>query len=110
MEKYKMIMCVVGIVAIAVGIITTKVKRNSIIGLRTPWSMYNDITWKKSNKIGGILMAIAGILIAISAFVFEEKVCLTVSLVVIVIVSAIALVLSKRIYEEEKKKEQSGNN
>ena len=42
--------------------------------------------------------------------VFEEKVCLTVSLVVIVIVSAIALVLSKRIYEEEKKKEQSGNN
>ena len=60
--------------------------------------------------IGGILMAIAGILIAISAFVFEEKVCLTVSLVVIVIVSAIALVLSKRIYEEEKKKEQSGNN
>lgn len=60
--------------------------------------------------IGGILMAIAGILIVISAFVFEEKVCLTVSLVVIVIVSAIALVLSKRIYEEEKKKEQSGNN
>ena len=32
----------------------TKAKKNSVVGVRTVWSMHNDNTWRKSNLIGDV--------------------------------------------------------
>lgn len=39
-----------------------KARRNSLLGLRTKWSMADDVCWQKSQRIGGYLMMMTGIL------------------------------------------------
>jgi len=43
-----------GIYFVVVGNYMTKAKRNTVVGFRTAWSMYNDNTWRKSNRFGAI--------------------------------------------------------
>ena len=61
---------ILGASMIVLGNIMPKLRRNSYIGLRTGWSMKNEVTWKKSQRFGGISFIIAGmIIILISCFI-----------------------------------------
>ena len=51
-----------------VGILVEKSKRNWFIGIRTPWTMSSDKVWDKTNKLGGKLFKIIGIIILIGIF------------------------------------------
>lgn len=62
---------VYGLMFIVLGNMMSKCKRNSILGLRTPWSMKNDIAWAKSQRWGGISFVVSGVIIIISAFIFD---------------------------------------
>ena len=55
-------------------------KRNSMIGLRTKWSMKNEVTWKKSQKFGGISFIIAGVCIIIVSLQAKGTACVIWSL------------------------------
>ena len=55
-------------------------KRNSMIGLRTKWSMKNEVTWKKSQKFGGISFIIAGVCIIIVSLQTKGTACVIWSL------------------------------
>lgn len=67
--------CILGIIMVIIGNVMPKVKMNSIVGLRTTWSMKNDVTWKKSQRFGGISFMIAGILIAVTSVLTEGFLC-----------------------------------
>lgn len=56
-----------GIIFVVVGNYMTKAKRNTVVGFRTAWSMYNDNTWRKSNRFGAISIVVAGVLTIITA-------------------------------------------
>lgn len=47
---------------IPLGNIMPKAERNSLFGLRTKWSMANDRCWQKSQRFGGYVFVITGIL------------------------------------------------
>lgn len=59
----QLIFGIVGVLMIVTGNIMPKLRMNSIMGLRTHWSMKNEVTWKKSQHIGGISFIIGGIII-----------------------------------------------
>ena len=59
----QLIFILLGIYMIVFGNIMPKVRMNSAMGLRTKWSMKNEITWKKSQRFGGISFMVVGILI-----------------------------------------------
>lgn len=61
---------VMGIAFVIIGNIMPKMKRNSIMGLRTTWSMKNDETWKKSQHFGGITFMAAGVLMTAGCLFF----------------------------------------
>lgn len=44
------------------GILISKAKRNWFIGIRTPWTLTNDIVWDKTHYLGGILFKVAGVI------------------------------------------------
>lgn len=46
---------------IPLGNIMPKVQRNAAFGLRTKWSMADDVCWQKSQRFGGFLMVGTGI-------------------------------------------------
>ena len=52
--------CCLGLILIVIGNIIPKCKRNSVVGVRTTWSMDNDTTWELSNRLGGRLIMICG--------------------------------------------------
>ena len=49
------------------GIVMSHVKPNWFIGIRTPWTLSNEIVWQKTHKLGGILFRIAAIVMLTGA-------------------------------------------
>ena len=67
---------ILGISMIFIGNIMPKVRMNSFMGLRTSWSMKNEMTWKKSQHFGGISFIVGGIIIVVICIFTEGTACL----------------------------------
>lgn len=86
-----------GVLLIIVGNIMPKLRHNSIIGLRTHWSLKNETTWKKSQRIGGITFIIAGILIILACLFTSASLCLFLSLSILLLTVIIDTIYSYQI-------------
>lgn len=53
------------------GMLLKKCKRNWIIGIRTPWTLSNDIVWNKTHQIGGKLFKTVGIISFLGIIFFK---------------------------------------
>ena len=104
--KVSCILC--GILFIVLGNFMTKTKKNGVAGVRTSWSMYNDVTWRKSNRIGAYCFMIAGLLTVITTAFFDGVVSTVFMLIYVLIAAAVAVVYSKKVYEQEKEKNGMG--
>lgn len=78
----QIIFITLGVFIIIIGNIMPKIKMNSMIGLRTTWSMKNEITWKKSQKFGGVSFIIVGILMIIMNILFHPPISILLSLII----------------------------
>ena len=63
LDLYQLVFGIMGVLMIVTGNVMPKLRRNAMIGLRTRWSMKNDVTWKKSQRIGGISFIVGGVMI-----------------------------------------------
>lgn len=75
---------ILGIGMIILGNVMPKLRMNSIIGLRTSWSMKNEDTWKKSQRFGGISLIIGGAAIVVISLLSQGMVCFLCTMGVIV--------------------------
>ena len=91
--KISCILC--GLLFIVLGNFMTKTKKNGVAGVRTSWSMYIDVTWRKSNRIGAYCLVIAGILTVITT-AFLDGVVSTVLMLIYDIFVTILILLSKK--------------
>jgi len=66
---------ILGVSMIILGNIMPKLRMNSVIGLRTVWSMKNEMTWKKSQRFGGIFFIIGGVVTVVICFLTEGFSC-----------------------------------
>lgn len=46
---------------VALGLVLPRVKRNALIGIRTPWTLTSDENWARTQRVGGYSMVIGGI-------------------------------------------------
>jgi len=51
------------------GALLPYIKRNWFVGIRTPWTISNDIAWNKTHRFGRVLFEISAAFILIAAFV-----------------------------------------
>ena len=58
---FGLICIMMGVMMIYLGNFLGKLKKNSIIGVRTPATKKSDVVWRKTNRLGGLLGVIAGI-------------------------------------------------
>ena len=101
--KVSCVLC--GIMLVAVGNFMTKAKRNAVVGIRTAWSMYNDNTWRKSNRFAAVLIIIAGLLTIVTAAVTNGNRCTVFMLVYIMLAAGISIAYSKKVYDMEKERQ-----
>lgn len=83
------------------GILMENAKRNWFIGIRTPWTLSSDGVWKKTNRIGGKLFKIAGIIAIIGSF-FQDYIIFFI-IVPILSIAVFTIVYSYIEYQKELK-------
>ena len=99
-----------GITFLVMGNYMTKTRRNSTIGFRFPWTLYNDTTWNKSNRFASYVMMIAGVIIIISA-IFVKGIASTIIMLASLLISIfIMMIYAYIVYRDERKKDDEGTN
>ena len=53
---------VVGVMFIVLGVLLRRVKSTWFVGIRTPWTMTSEESWRKTHDIGGKLFVLMGLL------------------------------------------------
>ncbi len=90
-----------GLLFIVLGNFIPKAKKNPLLGIRTKWSMYNDVTWAKSNRFGGVAFVITGVLLVVTS-VFVKEIIAMICLVAYVLVDiVITVIYSYKVYKDE---------
>ena len=96
-----------GLLFIILGNFMTKTRTNSIIGTRISWSMYNDTTWKKSNRFSAIVLILAGILTIITAVLLKNSFAAMLLMLGYLLAAVIlSLIYAHKVYIEELKAEK----
>ena len=70
----KILMPLFGLLFIIMGNYMPKIEKNNTLGIKTGWSMYNEVTWQKTHRFGGFVAVIVGILCLILGLYFKEMV------------------------------------
>jgi uncharacterized membrane protein len=88
-----------GALYVALGLIMPRVKRNALIGIRTPWTFASDENWARTQRVGGYAMVVGGVLVALLGLIGGTAA--SVAALVVLLASAIipvvySLVLARR--------------
>ena len=94
----------IGVTLVVLGNIMPKARRNSLFGLRTPWSMSSDAVWQKSQRFGGISSVAVGLLMCLLAAALEGTAALLTSTGLILVWVVLCMVVSWRYYRQEQSK------
>lgn len=62
-----------GIALMVIGNYLPKIKNNYFLGIKNPWTLSDDVVWRKTHKVGGYLFMLIGILL-VPIGVIKEKV------------------------------------
>ena len=92
--------CCLGLILIVIGNIIPKCKRNGVVGVRTTWSMDNDTTWELSNRLGGRLMMVCGVLTIIETIIVKGFASTVIMLVLLIAVSVLMTYYSYVFYKK----------
>lgn len=95
------VFALLGVMFIVIGNIMPKTRKNSIIGVRTKWSMYNDTTWHKSNHFGGIVFIVAGIAIVFLAMFCDLLLLISGIMAIVLISTIIVIIKSHSVWKKE---------
>ena len=56
----------VGALLIVVGNLLPRARPNWFFGIRTPWTLSSDRVWDRTHRVGGRVMVVAGLIVAVS--------------------------------------------
>ena len=59
----------IGVMFVLIGNYLGKVRQNWFMGIRTPWTLDNEEVWNKTQRLGGWMFLIAGLVIFAEAFI-----------------------------------------
>jgi uncharacterized membrane protein len=111
LPKFDIISAVGVIMGVTLAVIANfmpKTRRNSNIGFRLPWTLYNDVTWRKSNLFASYILMISGVFMAIVSFLPE--IGAIIGSISFLIALTIIMVYAYMIYTQERKKDNERNN
>ncbi len=97
LDLNQLIFGITGVLMIVIGNVMPKLRMNSVAGLRTHWSVKNEVTWKKCQRMGGISFMAGGTIIIGVCLVLKGIPCLLAVLGVMSVLLVTDIYLSYRI-------------
>lgn len=83
----------IGVLFLVLGNYITRVRQNWFMGIRTPWTLSSERSWRETHRIGGRLFMAGGLFLVVAALL-NKRLPAWVILVAVVVPSVIALVVS----------------
>ena len=83
LNPIQLVFGLIAIMFVIMGNVMPKLRKNSVLGLRTKWSMLNEETWKKSQRFGGITWMFAGVVLFIICISVDSFMSIVYSLLVL---------------------------
>lgn len=99
----KLIVMALGIMYAILGNYLKTIKANYFIGIRTPWTLEDEMVWKGTHILGGKLWFAGGIVIVISSWVIGQEYLLHFFLSITLIISLIPIIYSYILFNNLKK-------
>ena len=99
-DPFKFISICIGIFHVVSGNIMPKLRRNSLIGIRTKWSMANDVVWQKTQRFMGISSVALGLILIVEAVFLSGIWNLLLMLILTAIWVIVCLKTSYKYYKE----------
>jgi uncharacterized membrane protein len=91
----------VGLLFMVIGNYLGKVQPNWFLGVRTPWTLASELVWRKTNRTAGWLFVLAGLVIAVSAFIPSVPTAAVMG-IAIALAALIAVVQSYVLWKKER--------
>jgi len=93
------IYAIVGILFVVMGNYMPALKPNYFVGIRTPWTLENDLVWRKTHRLGGKLFIAVGLIILLSVFLFSDVLVFWVLIGTTVALTLITFIYSYRTFK-----------
>ena len=90
----KIIPLIVGVLFIVIGNYLPKSKSNFFYGIKTPWTLSSEVSWRKTHRLGGKLFVVAGIVCILSSFLLNCNIKAVVFFIAIMIAAIVPIVAS----------------
>lgn len=100
-DGLKLTAVLMGVLLIVAGNFMPKTKLNGNIGLRISYSMYNDNTWRKSNRFAAIAMMIVGVLSIVTAAFANGIVSIAMMLFYLIAAIIVIVIYAHKVYVKE---------
>ena len=92
----------VGALYIVLGNYFKTIRPNYFIGIRTPWTLESENVWKKTHKLGGLMLFAGGIVVVLSSLFLERQMTVLILMIVTGIISIVPIIQSYVLYQNEK--------
>ena len=90
-----------GVLFIAIGLAMPGFRPNYMAGIRTPWTLTSDLSWRKTHVLGGRLFTLVGALVVVAS-PFVPVVALTILLVGgLLVAGAVMVAYSYRVWKSD---------
>jgi uncharacterized membrane protein len=90
-----------GLLLLVVGNALPRARPNWFFGIRTPWTLSSDRVWERTHRIGGYLMMLGGVLVALTALL-SPSLAFAAMIGTVLLTSAAALVYSYVLWRRER--------
>ena len=94
------IVLLIGLVYIILGNYLKFIKVNYFIGIRTPWTLESEIVWEKTQKLGGKIWFIGGILIVFLSLLLDKQLAFILFIIITVIIIVTPVIYSYLLYKK----------
>ena len=106
-DVVNVVIIIMGIIFIVLGNYMPKAKNNPYVGFRCSWTLYNDNTWRKSNRFASYGMMIAGLITLIAGIFVKGIASIIFMMGSLMLVLPVCLVYAYVVYRKEKNLEKT---
>ncbi|MGN0133607.1 MAG: SdpI family protein, partial [Anaerotignum sp.] len=80
--------------------------QNYFTGVKTPWSLSNDVVWNKTQRLGGKTFFFGGILMLIAIFAVGQDILKWIVIAITAFICLVPTVMSYVWYQQEMRKSE----
>src|ERR1035437_6878637 len=100
----KLLLALIGLLFAMLGNYFQTVRPNYFIGIRTPWTLESENTWKKTHRLGGRMWMAGGVLIALLSFsIPNNPAFMIIFFTILAIITIVPVVYSYFEFQKEKR-------